>query len=87
MVYQLVGGEINLSRLRVSGNLLELGADDLRFRSWEVEELFRDFYAEPLPPVDLAELTRRTAGCGVKPAAFRRCTWPRMTRIRVAWCV
>jgi len=52
----------NLSRLRVSGNLLELGADDLRFRSWEVEELFRDFYAEPLPPEDLAELTRRTAG-------------------------
>lgn len=52
----------NLSRLRVSGSLLELGADDLRFRSWEVEHLFRNFYAEPLPPEDLAELARRTEG-------------------------
>ena len=52
----------NLSRLRVSGLLLELGADDLRFRSWEVEHLFRHFYAEPLPPEDLAELARRTEG-------------------------
>jgi ATP/maltotriose-dependent transcriptional regulator MalT len=34
----------NLSRLRVSGALLELSGDDLRFRSWEVERLFRDFY-------------------------------------------
>src|SRR5262249_47286115 len=31
----------NLSRLRVSGELLEIGADDLRFRTWEVEQLFR----------------------------------------------
>ncbi len=52
----------NLSRLRVSGWLLEVTADDLRFRSWEVEELFRDFYGEPLPPEDLAELARRTEG-------------------------
>ncbi|HEX9969612.1 MAG TPA: hypothetical protein VGB03_05695, partial [Acidimicrobiales bacterium] len=52
----------NLSRLRVSGSLLELGPDDLRFRSWEVEHLFRRFYAEPLPPEDLAELARRTEG-------------------------
>ena len=52
----------NLSRLRVSGSLLEIGAEDLRFRSWEVERLFRDFYREPLPPEELAELARRTAG-------------------------
>jgi DNA-binding SARP family transcriptional activator len=52
----------NLPRLRVSGSLLEIGVDDLRFRSWEVEELFRDFYGEPLPPAELAELTRRTEG-------------------------
>ena len=52
----------NLSRLRVSGELLELGADELRFRSWEVEQLFRDFYEERLPPEDVAELARRTEG-------------------------
>src|SRR5205807_5764809 len=52
----------NLSRLRVSGALLEIGSEDLRFRSWEVERLFRDFYQEPLPPEELAELARRTEG-------------------------
>lgn len=54
--------EIDFSLLRVSGNLLELSADDLRFRSWEVESLFRDIYLEPLPPQELAELARRTEG-------------------------
>lgn len=52
----------NLSRLRVSGALTEISGDDLRFRSWEVENLFRDFYREPLPPIELAELARRTEG-------------------------
>jgi len=52
----------NLSRLRVSGALLELSGDDLRFRSWEVERLFRDFYEEPLAPEELARLARRTEG-------------------------
>ncbi len=53
---------INLSRLRVAGELLEIGQDDLRFRAWEVERLFRDFYGEPVPPSDLAVLARRTEG-------------------------
>lgn len=52
----------NMARLRVSGGLLEIGGDDLRFRSWEVERLFREFYREPLPPVELAQLARRTEG-------------------------
>jgi len=52
----------NLSRLRVSGALTEITGEDLRFRSWEVENLFRDFYQEPLPPIELAELARRTEG-------------------------
>jgi DNA-binding SARP family transcriptional activator len=54
--------QFNLSRLRVSGELLEFTGDDLRLRSWEVERLFRDFYAEPLPPEELARLARRTEG-------------------------
>lgn len=52
----------NLSRLRLSGGLAEISGEDLRFRSWEVENLFRDYYREPLPPVELAELARRTEG-------------------------
>ncbi|MGH9077612.1 MAG: AAA family ATPase, partial [Acidimicrobiales bacterium] len=52
----------DLSRLRVSGQLAELGPEDLRFRTWEVEQLFRDHYGEPLPPEELADLTRRTTG-------------------------
>ncbi|HEX5241146.1 MAG TPA: BTAD domain-containing putative transcriptional regulator [Candidatus Limnocylindrales bacterium] len=52
----------NLPRLRVSDAVLELTGDDLRFRAWEVERLFRDYYEEPLPPEDLAKLARRTEG-------------------------
>lgn len=52
----------NLSRLRVSGELLEIGPNDLRFRAWEVERLFRDYYGDPVPPDELAILARRTEG-------------------------
>jgi DNA-binding SARP family transcriptional activator len=64
----------NLPRLRVSGDLLEIGADDLRFRSWEVERLFREFYQEPLPPEDLASLARRTEGWAAGLALFHLAT-------------
>jgi DNA-binding SARP family transcriptional activator len=53
---------LDLSRLRVSGQLVEIGPDDLRFRAWEVEELFRDVYREPLIPEEVATLARRTGG-------------------------
>ncbi len=73
----------NWPRLLVSGALLEIDGEALRFRSWEVERLFVDVYAEPLPPEDLAKLARRTEGwaAGLKlfhlatqgrPAAERR---------------
>lgn len=54
--------DFNLPRLRVSGDLQEIEGDDLRFRSWEVERLFRDFYRELVPPSELAVLARRTEG-------------------------
>jgi DNA-binding SARP family transcriptional activator len=57
-----VAPDFNLSRLRVSGELLEIGSEDLRFRAWEVERLFREFYRDPVPPADLAILARRTEG-------------------------
>lgn len=52
----------NLSRIRVAGELLEIGPDDLRFRAWEVEQLYRDVYRDPVPPGVLAALARRTEG-------------------------
>jgi DNA-binding SARP family transcriptional activator len=61
----------NVSRIRVSGALVELQPDDLRFRSWEVEQLFREFYEEDLPPEDLASLTRRTDGWGALLKLFQ----------------
>src|SRR3989440_1817388 len=51
-----------LSRLRLAGELLELEAEDLRFRSWEVERLFAELYRHPLPPEEAGELARRTEG-------------------------
>ncbi len=54
--------EINIPRLRVSGLLHEISSDDLRFRSWEVEELFQAVFGEPLSPEAAAALTRRTGG-------------------------
>ena len=64
----------NRSRLLVSDTLLEIGPDDLRFRSWEVEHLFRDFYAEPLSPTDLADITRRTEGWAAGLKLFQLAT-------------
>ena len=54
--------EMNIPRLRVSGLLQEISSDDLRFRSWEVEELFIWVFREPLSPESSAALTRRTGG-------------------------
>lgn len=52
----------NIPRLLVSGELQQLDGNDLRFRSWEVEELFRTVYDQPLSPESAAALTRRTGG-------------------------
>lgn len=52
---------LNVARAEI-GSLTVITADDLRFRSWETEQLFRDVYHEPLPPDDIAMLTRRTEG-------------------------
>ncbi len=52
----------DLSRARLSGDLLEVTGDDLRFRSWEVERLFREYYGEVLRGDELGRLARRTEG-------------------------
>lgn len=53
---------LNLSRLRVGDAVCEIGPDDLRFRSWEVDRLFRELYVRPLSHAEVAELERRTGG-------------------------
>ncbi|GAA4587337.1 hypothetical protein GCM10023194_35950 [Planotetraspora phitsanulokensis] len=52
---------INLHRHEL-GPVNLVGQDALRFRTWEVERLFRDVYAETLLPEDAAVLTRRAGG-------------------------
>ncbi|MGZ4626754.1 MAG: BTAD domain-containing putative transcriptional regulator, partial [Kineosporiaceae bacterium] len=41
---------LDVAALRVYGGVQVLDADDLRFRSWEVERLFREVYRQPLLP-------------------------------------
>jgi DNA-binding SARP family transcriptional activator len=65
--------EINLARSELSQPVLIAG-DDLRFRSWEVEELFRDFHGEPLRPDDAAALARRTDGWAAALQLFHLAT-------------
>jgi DNA-binding SARP family transcriptional activator len=52
---------LNLSRHELAG-LVVIDAERLRFRAWEAEQLLRDVYGEPLPPADVAALTRRLGG-------------------------
>lgn len=75
----------DLSRWRVSGDLLDIGPDELRFRSWEIEKLFQDFYRQPLGPEDLAELARCTEGWVAGLQLFHLATRgkPRSERRRV----
>jgi DNA-binding SARP family transcriptional activator len=61
----------NLARARLADAVLELGHNDLRFRTWEVEELFHHHYREPLTPEQVAELTRRTEGWAAGLQFFR----------------
>jgi DNA-binding SARP family transcriptional activator len=51
-----------LATLRSDVDVKRLDAEDLRFRSWEVEQLFGQHYQEPLPPEDAAALSRETEG-------------------------
>lgn len=53
---------LDLTRLRVAGQVVDVGPDDLRFRTWEVERLFRDHFQQPCPATDVPVLTRVTEG-------------------------
>ena len=53
---------LSVARLKLLHGVCEVGPDDLRFRSWEVDRLFRELYRRTLPPTEIAELERRTGG-------------------------
>jgi len=54
--------EFDLSRLLLDDELLEVTAEDLRFRTWEADRLFREHYDMILGPTDVAMLITRTEG-------------------------
>ena len=82
LIASRVQPDFNLSRLRLSGELLEIGAEDLRFRAWEVEQLFREFYRDPVAPADLAILARRTEGWAAGLQFFHLATRGKSTEER-----
>ena len=53
---------LQFARFRTHGGYAELRTDALRFTEPEIDALFRDIYADPLDPNELAELERRTEG-------------------------
>ena len=60
--------DVDVSRLLLDGDVLHITSDDLRFRTWETEALFRELYGLRIPPEELARLTRRVRGW---PAGLR----------------
>ncbi len=54
--------DMNLSLLSVRGRCTFLKPDLLRFRTWEIDDLFHSVYGVDLAPYELAELERRTGG-------------------------
>ncbi len=54
--------DVDLNSIRLMGQLLVVGPEELRFRSWEAEQLFRDLYETWLRPDDIARLSRRVDG-------------------------
>lgn len=70
MVATRTDRDLDLPRLGQLPRAVLVTADDLRFRSWEVERLFRDVYGRPLPPEDAARLTAKTDGWAAGLAMF-----------------
>jgi DNA-binding SARP family transcriptional activator len=54
--------DFDMHKLRLDGQLVEVDADTLRFRTWEVEELFESCYGTRLTPEEAASLTRGIGG-------------------------
>jgi DNA-binding SARP family transcriptional activator len=65
---------VDLSRHRLEGALVEITASDLRFRSWEVEDLFTRVYRVRFPPSELAAVAAATDGWAAGLQLYRHAT-------------
>jgi ATP/maltotriose-dependent transcriptional regulator MalT/DNA-binding SARP family transcriptional activator len=54
--------QLQFARFKTHGGFGGIQTDALRFTDREIEELFRDIYQDPLDPIELVELERRTEG-------------------------
>ncbi|WP_322769376.1 BTAD domain-containing putative transcriptional regulator [Frankia sp. Cr1] len=62
LVASRVRPALSMDRLRLAGQVREVDADELRFRTWEVEELFHNCHGVRLRPEEVAALARSTGG-------------------------
>ncbi len=75
---------IDLNRLRLDDDLVMISGDDLRFRSWEIEELFKNEYQTWLPPRELGRLAHATDGWAAGLKLFHLATLNRTDAERAA---
>ena len=77
--------DIELHKLRLAGQVVEVDADDLRFRTWEVEDLFQGVYGARLTPEEAASLTRGIGGWAAGLQLFHLATQgqPHSERTRI----
>ena len=54
--------QFDLESLDLAGQVLSVDGDELRFRTWEAERLFREQYGTFLPPDDVARVARQVDG-------------------------
>jgi DNA-binding SARP family transcriptional activator len=67
--------DLDIPRLRLAGSIVEVSADALRFRTWEVDELFRQCHQVQLRPTEVSALTQRTAGWAAGLQLFHLATY------------
>jgi len=65
--------DLNLARAELADAVV-VTHEELRFRSWEVERLFREIYQAPLRPDAAAELARHTEGWAAALQLFHSAT-------------
>lgn len=64
----------SVQQRELAGTARVVDGEQLRFRTWEVEELFRACHARALPAAEVAELAQRTRGWAVGLELFHLAT-------------
>ena len=76
--------DVDMPRWVLTGSAVEIDADTLRFRTWEVEELFRHCHGVRLRADEVSTLTRRTDGWAAGLQLFHLATAHRPPSSRAA---